>query len=126
MAGEPSTLLSIDGIDFSPYSNRGLTMTLEPIAQAVDLRRDCNGLLVDVSLAQFRKYRSTVTCTDQEAPTFTDVWPGKFVTVICIPDMGVSDGVGNTLTMEMLVVAWDTSRDEWGAELGWRLELEER
>ena len=37
------TLLAIDGIDFSQYAVRGITMTLEPIDQAASLARDCRG-----------------------------------------------------------------------------------
>ena len=70
------TLLAIDEIDFSDYAIRGITMTLEPIAQAASLARDCRGMLADISLAQFRQFKITIACTDQEAPQLTGIWPG--------------------------------------------------
>src|SRR5262245_36265378 len=120
------TLLSIDGIDFSPYAVRGITMTLEPIQQAASLARDCRGELVDISVAQFRQHKVTISCTDQEAPELTDVWPGMDITVTCIPGMGAANTTGDVLTILAKVTAWDTSRDEWGADLSWNLEAEQR
>jgi hypothetical protein len=120
------TLLSIDGIDFSPYAVRGITMTLTPIAQAVSLRRDCRGALADLSLDQFRQYQVSITCNDHEAPELTDVWPGQDITITCIPGLGVANTTGDVLTILAKVTAWDTSRDEWAAEIQWKLEAEQR
>ncbi|HMF26168.1 MAG TPA: hypothetical protein VKG24_29170 [Pseudolabrys sp.] len=120
------TLLAIDGIDFSPYAVRGITMTLTPIGQAASLRRDCRGVLADLSLAQFRQYQVSIVCTDQEAPGLTDVWPGQDITITCIPGMGASNTTGDVLTLFAKVTVWDTSRDEWAAEIQWKLEAEQR
>ena len=122
------TLLSIDGIDFSQYAVRGITMTLEPIDQAKNVARDCRGELADISVAQFRQYKVSVTCTDHEAPTLTDVWPGQDVTIACIPGLGVSNtGTEvDVLTILAKVTTWNTSRDEWAAEVAWQLEAEQR
>ena len=119
------TLLAIDGIDFSQYAVRGITMTLEPIDQAANVARDCRGMLADISLAQFRQYKISVTCTDHEAPTLVDVWPGQDVTITCIPGLG-EDITGDPLTILAKVTAWNTSRDEWAAEVAWSLEAEQR
>jgi hypothetical protein len=120
------TLLAIDGIDFSQYAVRGITMTLTPIAQAANLARDCRGALADISVAQFRQYKVTITCTDHEAPELTGVWPGMDVTITCIPGLGVANGSGDVLTILAKVTVWDTSRDEWAAEVAWKLEAEQR
>src|SRR6185436_15165803 len=120
------TLLSIDEIDYSSYSVRGITMTLEPIGQAASLARDCRGDLVDISLAQFRQYKVGVTCTDHEAPMLTDVWPGMDITISCIPGLGAANTTGDVLTILAKVTAWNTSRDEWAAEVAWQLEAEQR
>ena len=119
------TLLAIDDIDFSQYAVRGITMTLEPIEQAASLARDCRGALVDISLAQFRQYKVSISCTDHEAPELVDVWPGQDITITCIPGLG-EDITGDPLTILAKVVAWNTSRDEWAAEVAWQLECEQR
>jgi hypothetical protein len=116
------TLLAIDGIDFSQYAVRGIIMTLAPIDQAANLARDCRGALADISLAQFRQHKVSITCTDHEAPELTDVWPGTDITITCIPGLGVDD----VLTILAKVTSWNTSRDEWAAEVAWSLEAEQR
>jgi hypothetical protein len=120
------TLLSIDEIDYSSYSVRGITMTLAPIAQATAVARDCRGDLADISLAQFRQYKVTITCTDHEAPVLTDIWPGQDITIACIPGLGAANTTGDVLTILAKVMAWNTSRDEWAAEVAWQLEAEQR
>ena len=117
----PYTLLAIDAIDFSDYAVRGITMTLEPIDQAKALARDCRGVLTDISLAQFRMYKVSITCTDHEAPTLTNIWPGQNITISCIPGIGV----GSPLVILAKVTHWDTSRDEWASEVAWKLEAEQ-
>lgn len=111
------TELTITGIDLVPYSARGLTQTLEPIDQSAVLKRTINGNLHDVSMAQFRKYKSTITCTDREAPELTGIYPGQQVTVGCI--------AAHKPTLEMRVVSFQTSFDEWNADNAWTLVLEE-
>lgn len=118
----PYTLLAIDDIDFSDYAVRGLTMTLEPIEQAAALARDCRGVLADISLAQFRQYKVSITCTDHEAPELTGIWPGQDITITCVPGIGV----GTPLVILAKVTAWNTSKDEWAAEVAWQLEAEQR
>lgn len=116
------TLLAIDAIDFSQYAVRGITMTLDPIDQAKNVARDCRGVLADISLAQFRQYKVSITCTDHEAPDLTGIWPGQDITITCIPGIGV----GTPLVILAKVTSWNTSRDEWAAEVAWTLEAEQR
>ena len=121
------TLLAIDDIDFSQYAVRGITMTLEPIEQAASLARDCRGFLADISFAQFRQYKISISCTDHEAPELAHVWPGQDITITCIPGLGGGSGVdGEVLTILAKVTAWNTSREEWAAEIAWQLEAEQR
>jgi hypothetical protein len=120
------TLLDIDGVDFSQYAVRGITMTLEPIEQATNVARDCRGVLVDISLAQFRMYKVSITCTDHEAPELTDIWPGQDITITCIPGLGAANTTGDVLIIACKVTAWSTSREEWAAEVAWQLEAEQR
>ena len=119
------TLLAIDSVDFSQYAVRGITMTLEPIEQAANVARDCRGQLADISLAQFRQYKISIECTDHEAPELVGIWPGQDVTITCIPGMG-EDITGDPLTILAKVTSWNTSRDEWAAEVAWSLEAEQR
>jgi hypothetical protein len=126
MAHPPYTLLAIDDIDFSQYAVRGITMTLEPIDQAANVARDCRGALADISVAQFRQYKVTISCTDHEVPELTDVWPGQDITITCIPGLGAANTSGDVLTILAKVTAWNTSRDEWAAEVAWQLEAEQR
>src|SRR5262245_21382249 len=86
----PYTLLAIDTIDFSDFAVRGITMTLTPIDQAKNVARDCLGNFIDISVAQFRQHKVTITCTDHEAPELEDVWPGQNITITCVK--GLSGG----------------------------------
>ena len=139
-----STLLVLTGIGIPDYSARGLDQTLEPIDATSQLRRSVNGDLIDLSNTALRKFKSTITCTDMDAPAVNGIWPGQSVTVDCVaelayptsggsPDRPVVAGssrVEGAFTfyrpqLTMLVASWRTTFDEWGAETGWRMELEE-
>ena len=63
-----SDMLTLSGIGVPPYSARGASQTLEPIQASQQLRRTINGELIDISRAEFRKYRSTISCVDQQPP----------------------------------------------------------
>ena len=123
---------------------RGATQTLQPIDAAQQLRRTINGTLIDVSRAEFRKYRSTISCTDQQPPAVDGVWPGQIVTVGCIselscktaggaPSRSVVSGSSRTEgdytfyrpQLIMRVVSFSQDTDEYGASVSWSLELEE-
>jgi hypothetical protein len=131
MVFSPPTLLAFsgDGFAFSDYSLRGLTATIEPIAQTAQIVRDCNGGLMDLTDSNFQKYRVTITCTDQESPGFAEmstggpgIWPGSLVAVTLLPHLGSA----SPLSLEMMVVApWRESLDEWNHDNSWQLDLEE-
>jgi hypothetical protein len=122
----PYTLLAIDTIDFSDFAVRSITMTLTPIEQASNVARDCLGQLVDISLAQFRQHRVTITCTDHEAPELTNVWPGQDVTITCLPGLDGGGPLTTPLVIAAKVTSWNTSFREWDAEIAWQLEAEQR
>jgi hypothetical protein len=142
MAGE--TVLVISAIGVPPYSARGLTQTLEPIAAALNQRRTVNGALVNLAPTQFKKYRSKITCTDILAPAIDGMFPGLEVTVDCVaelayltaggtPQRTVVDGssrVEGAFTyyrprLTMMVTGFTDSEDEYGATVAWSLDLEE-
>jgi hypothetical protein len=120
------TLLTIDGISFEEWAARSIEMSLEPIGQAADMRRDCLGELVDVALPLFRKYKVSISCTDFAAPELTDVWPGKFVTIECVRGLGVTnDTAGEQLVIDCLVTSWSTSVEDRLADVSWQLDAEQ-
>jgi hypothetical protein len=138
------TLLSIQGIDLPPYATRSLTQTLEPIDQAKQTKRTVNGALKDVSAPQFQKYKSTITCTDQQDPGLDGVWPGLQVVVDCVSELSYKTATGSPERtavsgssrtdgdwtfyrpqLTMRVTGYSTQTDEYGAAVGWQLDLEE-
>src|SRR4051812_38576820 len=86
------TLLVLSRIGIPDYSARRLTRTLQPIEAANSLRRTINGGLKDLSFAQFRKYKSSISCRDQEPPAIDGVRPGHVVTVECVAELSYPTG----------------------------------
>ena len=126
------------------YSARGLSQSLEPIEQSNQQGRTVNGALVDLSLAQFRKYKSSITCNDMRSPVIGGVWPGQTVTVECVAELNfytsggsaernVVSGSSRTegpLTyyrpqLVMRVTGFTVQHDEYRAAVSWTLQLEE-
>ncbi|PSJ55759.1 hypothetical protein [Pseudaminobacter soli (ex Li et al. 2025)] len=143
-----STLLRLSPISVPPYSARGISQTLGPIDSASAMRRTVNGKLIDLSFAGFRKFRSSITCTDQQHPALSGVWPGMELVVDCVAELSYLTAGGaparplasttddEAIRVEgaftfyrprlvMLVADYSISTDEWGAEVGWSLDLAE-
>ncbi len=139
-----SDVLTLSGIGVPPYSARGASQTLEPIASSQQMRRTINGELIDISRAEFRKYRSTISCADQQPPAVDGVWPGQVLTVGCISELSYRTAgstpsrnmvAGSSRTegdytfyrpsLTMRVVAFSQDTDEYGAAVSWSLQLEE-
>jgi hypothetical protein len=137
------TILDLGAIVLEDGAARGITQTLEPIEAATSLRRTVNGSLVNLAAAQFRKYKSVISGNDQIPPALDDIWPGDQITVECISELGYTGSGGpaksvvtgssrteGTTTfyrpsLSMRVVRIATRTDEWGAVVGWSIELEE-
>lgn len=139
------TLLTLTGIGVVPYSTRAASQTLEPIGQAAaNVYRDVNGTLRATGGTSFQKYKSTITCTDQRPVAIDGVWPGRTVTVGCIQTLAYltsggspartvvtgSDLIEGDWTfyrpeLDMMVVGFSVQEDEYGAEVSWRMDLEE-
>lgn len=92
------TILRLTGMGVPPYSARGLTQTLQPIDAAAVLRRTINGTLLDLSDSAFRKFASTISGSDVAPPACDGVWPGKVLTVDCIPRLSLLDPATGTTT----------------------------
>lgn len=138
------TLLVISGHGIPDYSARGLTQTLDPVSASAVVARTVNGGLIDLSPPQMRKYRSEITCSDMRTPALDGIWPGMALSVDCVAELGYltsgnspqrevvpgSSWVAGAWTyyrprLQMLVINYSTSRDEYGAICEWSLELEE-
>jgi hypothetical protein len=136
-----STVLAMTGIGIPAYSARGLHQTLQPIDAAVMTRRTVNGALLNLAPPQFAKYKSTITGADQDPPGLDGIFPGLAVTVDCIAELSISGAaqrpevpgsirVNDNDTfyrprLEMMVTGFSIDTDEWGAQVGWTLDLEE-
>lgn len=138
------TLLNLSGDLLPPYSTRGATQTLEPIDAAANMRRTVNGSLKDISFDGFRKFKSTINCTDQRVPALDGQWPGITVTVDCVQELAYKTAGGTPSRtavagssrvegdytfyrpqLVMLITGYQTNLDEWQATVGFTLNLEE-
>lgn len=150
MAASLTTLLVIvgtdhaDGVGVPPYSARGLRQTLTPISQAVAFRRTVNAKLTNLAPSQFHKYKSTIHCDDQQAPTFDGLWPGAEIQVDCIAELAFKT-IGGTPQRPMVdgsqrvdgdftfyrpriifkVINFTNDTFEYEAKNSWQMELEE-
>jgi hypothetical protein len=140
---DSSSVLVLSGMGVPPYSIRAAQQSLQPIGAAVQLHRTVNGMLTDFGETQLRKYQSSITCTDQQAPALEGIWPGMELTVDCIAELAyptmtsapdrtvVASRDEDSFTfyrprLTMLVVGFQETKDEWGAVTSWQLDLEER
>lgn len=130
----------------NPFSARGLSGTLSPIAMAAGdakLARTVNGTLISLAAPQMRKYRLEVSGNDQAPPALDGLWVGMLVSVDCMVELAHRTGTvpsragvpGSARTegdyvyymprLSMLVVEYEVQRSEWAAEVSWSLALEE-
>lgn len=142
------TELRLDPIGLPPYAARNITQTLEPIDGAAQLARTVNGTLIDLADGTYRKYKSNISCTDQQSPALDGVWPGDILIVDCVKELSYRTAGGSparpvasttddpaTRTegdytfyrprLTMRVVGYRDSFTEWDADLAWSLDLEE-
>jgi hypothetical protein len=138
------TLLVITGLQIPRYSARGLIQTYAVIAAATDQRRTINGDLKDLSVAQFRKYVSKITCTERATPAIDGIFPGAIVTVDCIFELSYPAGghpqrpevsgssrfvdgfVYYRPVLQMMITAIGPNQlDEWAGDYQWEIDLEE-
>lgn len=139
------TLLVLSGHGIAPYSARGLSQSLEVVAEAAAVARSVNGALINLSPPQMRKFKSTITCTDVSPPALAALWPGVVVDVDCVSEITYLTSLGSPvpdrtvvgsrsegaytydrLRLTMMVAApWTQTTDEYGASVQWQLELSE-
>jgi hypothetical protein len=131
----------------SPWSARGLTGRLSPIAMAAGtdkLARTVNGTLISIAAPQMRKYQLEVHGEDQAPPALDGLWVGMEVEVDCHVELayltaggtpGRTPVTGSSRTegdytyycpaFSMRVVELQIERQEWAAAVSWSLTLEE-
>lgn len=142
------TLLSFAEFDIPPYSARGISERFRPIGESAQLGRTVNGELVnllDGVSDDFKKFELTITCTDQDHPVLDTLWPGDTLTVSCATEFKYRDTTDGTPArtavdgserteggyvyyrpiLTMMVASYDIAQDEFGADIGWTLELVE-
>jgi len=80
----------------SPYAARGITQTYELLnsgqGSGVSLRRDINGILQNISDTRFRKFKTTITCRDGDAPSLDGAWIGNLVEIWCAFELNYPAG----------------------------------
>ena len=137
------TLLTISGIGIAPFSARAAHQTLEPIGASSKLARTVNGVAIDISPPQMRKYATHITCEDMNSPAIDSIWPGMQLTIGCITELSFLTGgsagramVSGSLRFEgsysfyrpqlvVLITSFSIDTDEWGARVSWNLQGEE-
>jgi hypothetical protein len=121
------TDLLISGVGLPDYAVRGVRQTISLIEQASRLERTVNGNLVNLGDPAFRKYKTIISGSDQEAPALGNVWPGRVVTVTSIVSLASSDSMApaDPVTFTGLVRSFEVSVDEWSASVDWTLEIEQ-
>jgi hypothetical protein len=139
------TNLRMVGVGVPAYSARGLQQSIAPIDQATSMKRTVNGSLKDISFSGFRKYKTTISGTDQRPPNFDGKWPGLEVIVDCIAELSFTPDEGETMQREAVpgsvrtegahtvyrprltvrLVSLSINQDEYGAQIDWSLDAEE-
>lgn len=102
-----STRLTIEGFGLTPYSARGLKQSFTLIEGAKQQRRNLDGVLRDLSRAEFRKYSTVIEGKDLDPPEFGENWPGMIVTVGWALEFAVRVSGGEP--MSPLSLPFDTS-----------------
>jgi hypothetical protein len=132
----------------APYSTRAATHTYEVLNSAGGqnsqwLRRDVNAVLRSVADTRFRKYNTTISCRDSNAPCLDNSWIGIEVEVQCAfefsfptggtpgrPVLSGSEREEGGITfyrpiLYCLVASIKNSFEEWAAFNAWNVELPE-
>ncbi|MCG6111564.1 MAG: Ig domain-containing protein [Paracoccus sp.] len=131
-------------IVFPDNSATFINAELEAIGEGQQIVRDVNANLRNLGNAAFRKYRLTLSCTDNRLPPLANLWAGQVVDVdvpFTIAERGSSPSrtaVAGTVSVigsrveyrprlvMMITRAPSLSDVEWrGGSAGWSIELEE-
>lgn len=141
------TILKLSGFGIPDYSARALTQTIETADGQGAFERDINNALVDLSPPFLKKFKSTISAEDVEAPAFNLSPIGTLVTVDCVYEFSYLTALGSAGAerdvvpgserqvglwthyrprLVMMITGFNGSRNEWGNMTSWTLELEEQ
>jgi hypothetical protein len=146
MSEHPLTTLQLIGAGVPPYSARDVQQTIEPIDQGMRYRRTLNGKFVPVSADGFRRYRTTLSCEDMDAPALGDIFAGIAVEMWCVHELAIEGDVGsaglerpavpgsirveNGFTfykpiLHVYITGWNYQTNEREQVVGWSMSAEE-
>ena len=144
MASPDDTLLAINGLTIPTASSRFIRQSLSPIPQAGNFRRTVNMQLRNVApVAAGTKYKTTISCTDVNAPIWDQLHIGLQIVVDCVEELFYEIGgtpgkpvvpdsertFGGVIwyrpRLIMLVTSWGDDLPENEALRSWTLEAEE-
>lgn len=137
-------LIQFSPIGTPPFSIRDATQQLEPIQQAGVIRYDVNGVPMDLTPRQFKKYRMTVDCEDMTSPAIDDILVGQVLIVDCAVELNfITEGgapsrpvVDGSMRVEglrtfyrpqltVMVTNHTVSAREFQASVNWHMEATE-
>jgi hypothetical protein len=137
------TNLVISSFGVPVFSARGLTQVFTEIRQGNQVKRDVNGNPKDLSLAQFHKYHTRISCKDQRPPAIDGIWIGQSVVISCVKHLSYRVGgsparpvvPGSNFTengfvfyyplLTMMITDFSDQEGEWDGEDDWFIEAEE-
>lgn len=139
-----NSVIRLEPLGVPPFSIRDATQQLEPIPQASVLRRDCNGVMVDLTPPQFKKYKTAIDCEDMTSPGIDGIAVGTEIIIDCAVELSFLT-LGGTPSREVVedslriegdrtfyrpriyatVTNHTVSRREFQASVNWHLEAEE-
>lgn len=124
---DTGTVTQLSGINLRNWSARQLKINYA-LVDSGELAYDVNGTLRDLTLDQFRKYQFTLTAEDVNAPELEDVWKGKLVTFTVTPNspFQTDSEDGPPRSFDCMLLNWGAVEDEWGAKIGWSIDLLQR
>lgn len=147
MVAPYETLLTIAGVPLPQASARGIRQTLAEIEQAGNFRRTANLELRNVApIAARRKFKTTISCDDINAPMWDGLYKGLVVSYIdCVEELyyltsgGVpfktvvsgSVRVVGSVTfyrprlLNCMITEISVDGDEYAASRGWSISAEE-
>jgi hypothetical protein len=138
-----NTNLRLGIVGTPPFACRNASQALEMIAAAANFDRDVNGGMVDMSAPQFKLYKTTISGTDWDGPSYDKLKIGTVFVVDCISELYYMVGetperppvAGSEYTqgdivfyrpqMPFVCTGFSFVRNEYGDTTAWSIEGEE-
>lgn len=139
--------LILNPIGISEWAQRGLIQTYEKHPFSYQEADTVNGEAINMAPPTFRKWITTITCTDMRAPPLHGIWGGQTLVLHCISPFNYKEGTpegkyerpyrtdhppwsedGFRLyypIMDVEVQTFTSSDNKWQASINWQLVLKE-